>query len=1040
MRVTLAVLILLLLLSGSSVDAQSPNASIRGIVLDPDSRRIPDAEIIVVNDATGVKYVTSTNGDGFYVVENLPPGPYRIQVSKFGFKGIIKPDISLNVQDGLSLNFTLPVGASSVVVTVEGGAPLVSTESAAVSTVVDRNYVENMPLNGRSFQDLILLTPGVVQNGPQAGGSVGFGGEFSVNGQRTESNYYSIDGVSANVGFVPANTNTGASGTAGGGISGSVASSTALGTTQSLVSLDALQEFRVQSSTYSAEYGRNPGGQISFATRAGTNEWHGTAFDYLRNNVFDANDWFSDFYRLPQAALRQNDFGGTLGGPVQIPRIYDGKNRTFFFFSYEGLRLVQPQPASVSYVPDAALRLSAPPAIQPILNAFPKANGQEVGNGLAQFIGSWSNPSSVDAYSFRLDHVVGDSFKFFFRFGDTPSRTTNRPVSTGQSASNLNLIHLASRTYTFGVTGLVSSRVGNDFRVNYSSNESSTPQQIDGLGGAVPANLGNLQGLTNPTATVEFLLLFPGYSAALTQSNALGAQKQWNLVDMVSLTIGRHQLRFGVDYRRLTPDVVPNTPLVLFGYFDPASVQTNSAFALAQSTSNANPVYTNFSAFAQDSWRVTDRLNLSLGLRWEINPAPGATDGRVPYNVEGRTLGSLALAPQGKPLWNTTWYNFAPRLGVVYVIRDDPKWETTIRGGGGVFFDTGQQVGSFGFNGIGFVATQSYFPAAFPLPADQANIPILAPSVPYGTVYGFSQHLQLPYSLQWSTGIQQALGKSQSLTLSYVGAHGARLLKESQVNVQPYNPDFTTIVFFGNGLTSDYNALQAQFQRKITNGLLVLASYTFSHCADYGSQNIEIAYTRGNCDYDVRHNFSSAFSYDLPAPRGNRVLRAALQHWGLDDRFTARTGYPVTLSGRSFVDPATGAVIFAGLNLVPGEPIYQYGPQYPGGKRINPSAFADPPSGQAGDAPRNFARGFGAWQMDVAIRRQFLIGEKVRLQFRAEAFNIFNHPNFGTVNSIFQNALFGQATTTLANSPGVLNPLYQQGGARSMQFALRILF
>ena len=262
MRVILAVLFLSLLLSAGCALAQSPNGSIRGLVLDPDAKSIPDAEIIVVNDATGVKYVTSTNREGIYAVENLPPGPYRVQVSKFGFKGIIKPDIILNVQDALSLNFTLPIGASSVTVTVEGGAPLINTQSAAVSTVVDRNFVENMPLNGRSFQDLILLTPGVVTASPQAGSSVGSSGEFSVNGPRTESNYYMVDGVSANGGIYPLSP-------VYLGNSGSLPPSTSLGTTQGLVSVDALEEFRVQSSTYSAAYGRNPGGQFSFVTRSG---------------------------------------------------------------------------------------------------------------------------------------------------------------------------------------------------------------------------------------------------------------------------------------------------------------------------------------------------------------------------------------------------------------------------------------------------------------------------------------------------------------------------------------------------------------------------------------------------------------------------------------------------------------------------------------------------------------------------------------------------------------------------------------------------
>ena len=266
------------------VAGQSPNGTINGRVVDPSNKVIVGADLLLINDATGVEYSGKTNDDGIYIVPNLPPGPYRLQVSKRGFKTLIKPDIVLNIQDALSINFTLPVGAAFEIVTVEGGASMVNTTDASVSTVVDQTYVKNMPLNGRSFQDLILLTPGVVTNSPQtSSGNVGLGqsGEFSVNGQRTESNYYTVDGVSANVGAAAGQFMTQFAGT-----SGSIASSTALGTTQALVSVDDLQELRVQSSSYSAEYGRNPGGQFAFETKSGTTQWHGTVYDYLRNNYF----------------------------------------------------------------------------------------------------------------------------------------------------------------------------------------------------------------------------------------------------------------------------------------------------------------------------------------------------------------------------------------------------------------------------------------------------------------------------------------------------------------------------------------------------------------------------------------------------------------------------------------------------------------------------------------------------------------------------------------------------------------------------------
>src|SRR5260370_38320081 len=262
-------LLLFILCATTFVLAQSTDATLSGVVVDPSGKVITDAAIEILNDATGVHYASKTNGAGIYTVSILPPGQYRAQVSKVGFKTLIKPGIILNVQSALALNFTLPIGATSESITVEAGSSMINTTDTSVSTVSDRKFVENIPLNGRSFQYLISMTPAVVTQSPQAASqSVGFRGDFSVNGQRTESNYYTVDGVSGNVG---AGTGGGTPGPANGG---TIAASTALGTTQSLVSIDALQEFRIQGSTYSAEYGRAPRGQISFLTRSGTNALH----------------------------------------------------------------------------------------------------------------------------------------------------------------------------------------------------------------------------------------------------------------------------------------------------------------------------------------------------------------------------------------------------------------------------------------------------------------------------------------------------------------------------------------------------------------------------------------------------------------------------------------------------------------------------------------------------------------------------------------------------------------------------------------------
>ena len=1042
--------------------AQSANGIINGRVLDPSNKVIIGADLLLINDATGVKYSGKTNDDGIYIVPNLPPGPYRLQVSKRGFKTLIKPDIVVNIQDALSINFTLPVGAAFEIVTVEGGASMINTTDASVSTVIDHTYVENMPLNGRSFQDLILLTPGTLTQTPQLtklGGNNGVGqtGEFSVNGQRTESNYYTVDGVSANVGAA-----AGSNLTAGAGGSGSIAASTALGTTQALVSVDDLQEFRVQSSTYSAEYGRNPGGQFAFQTKSGTNQWHGTAYDYLRNGYFDAQDWFNDYFGAPEPALRQNDFGGTFGGPVRIPHLYDGKDKTFFFVSYEGLRLIAPQAATPNYVPDAALRASTPAPLNQVLNAFPvqSPNGiDNTANGIAQYIGSWSNPSSINSTSVRFDHSVNDKLRLFFRFSDTASSSAIQGVN-GYAPTIDQTSAYTMRTYTAGASSILTNHISNDFRLNYSSNKTTSSDVIDTLGGSTPVNLVQLAGL-GPSSSPAIVLILGGQVLEMFQVNQSGAQRQWNFVETLSRSLGHHQFKFGVDYRRLSPFAVPLNPAVTYAYLSENAVQVNNGLVIGQAFAPAYPLYTNFSAFTQDEWKVSQRLSLSLGLRWEVNPAPGVTQGLQGYTIQGSGPSTWTLAPQGTPLWHTTYGNFAPRLGAAYILRDAAGRETVVRGGGGVFFDTGQQLGSISFAaGPGFAA-ESYNSGPFP---GGAVIPsILNPPVgPYNNLTGFAPHLQLPYTIQWNASVEQALGKSQTFTVSYVGSHGSRLLQVNQFE-PTNNPDATFIDFVENGLTSDYDSLQVQFRRRLARGLTALASYTWSHCIDYGSSNYLVGYQRGDCDFGIRHNFSAAFSYDLPNVGGNGFVNTVLHHWGLDDRLTARTAFPVNVIGSPFLQP-NGQLYNGGVDFVPGQPVYLYGANCasvlqglgdlqsgqgcPGGRAINPQAFT-PVSSGFGDVPRNFARGFDAVHVDLAVRREFPIYENLKLQFRAEAFNIFNHPNFGAITSDCGGTAgtpgcttpqFGQATATLASSLGVLSPLYQQGGPRSMQFALKFVF
>jgi len=1075
-RVSLAVLCLILVtLVGTSTVAQSPNGSITGIVLDPDGKTIPGAEIIVVNDLTRVQYSSSTNGDGIYTVPNLPPGPYRIQVSKAGFKGVIKPDIIINVQDALSLNFTLPIGAASVTVTVEGGAPLISTESAAVSTVVDRQFAENLPLNGRSFQTLIDLTPGVVVTPVNQFD----GGQFSVNGQRPSSNYWSVDGVSANVGLSATNV-------PGNGLSGSLGSFSALGGTNSLVSVDALQEFRIQTSTYAPEFGRTPGAQISIVTRSGTNGFHGTAFDYLRNDVFDANDWFANYAGLEKPRERQNDFGGTFSGPLL-------KNRTFFFFSYEGLRLRLPA-VVLDTVPDAAARTNAVPAMQPYLNAFPLDPTQpDLGNGIAQYNASYANAASLDAYSLRIDHRINKALTLFGRYSYSPSELLNRGTS-GAPLSVVTPTRITTQTATAALGWFISPALGNDFRFNYSRADAASFSQLDGFGGATPVTAfpsPDPFNAGNSFLAVGFFAL-KGSGKILSEGRIQSSlQRQINLVDGFYVQRRGHSLKFGADFRRLSPSYDPRLYWqVAFFLNMPTALTGNPAFSQVTSSQASSFLFHNLGLYAQDTWRVNSRLSLTYGLRWDVDFAPSANGGPNLPAVTGfslNSLGSLGLAPAGTKPFDTDLKGFAPRIGAAYQLGNSANRQTVLRGGFGVFYDLAtSEFGSLvASSGYPFSAVKTNVGGTFPLASADAAPPQITLSGLANCcnpLTAFDPHLGLPYTLEWNAAVEQGLGAQQSLSVSYVGASGRRLLQSAYI-LSP-NPNFYAADLVSNAGNSDYEAMQTQFQRRLSHGLQALASYTLSHSIDDGSSGsrsfssnefvpaLGAKANRGSSDFDIRHSFSMGVTYNVPSPKANRLVSAILRGWSTQNLVIAFSAPPVDVSYSQIGDGTlfgSGAAIRP--ELVAGQPLYLYGsqclavlgPPCAGGKGFNPAAFAPPPLDpttgnplRQGDLGRNALRGYGAVQWDFSVHRDFALSDKITLQFRGELFNLLNHPNFGPPVGDLQdpqslNPQFGQSQSTLGQSlsgagsagnggNGNFNPLYQIGGPRSIQLALKLSF
>jgi len=444
-------------------------------------------------------------------------------------------------------------------------------------------------------------------------------------------------------------------------------------------------------------------------------------------------------------------------------------------------------------------------------------------------------------------------------------------------------------------------------------------------------------------------------------------------------------------------------------------------------------------------------------LRWDLNPPLKGKDlANQPFTVTGlHNPATIGLATRGNPLYQTTYHNVAPRVGLAYQMSDKPKWRTVLRGGFGIFYDLGY--GSLGGASYSFPfeALKVIPGASLPLSPASAAPPQFTTGVPVnGTMEVAEPNLKLPRTYEWNIAVEQSLGNRQLLSLTYVGGAGHDLLRVTPL-LNP-NPNFSFIDVTSNTASSNYQGLQVKFERKLSRGLQVLSSYTWSHSIDNASTDAYATYLntpnfignpsidRASSDFDIRHAFTSGLTYSLPRPGWNQLARSVLGGWSVDSFVFARSATPVdVVAGLVYTD---GVALRPRPNVKPGVPVVLYSPSYPGGKTFNSAAFSAPPTGHQGDFGRNVLRGFGAWQADVAIQRQFALTEKVGLRFRGEFFNIFNHPNFGPPDNVLTDALFGRSTQTLAGSLGSgganggFSPLYQIGGPRSIQLALKLVF
>lgn len=965
-----------------SANAQLATASLSGHVTDPSGAIVVGANVTLLNTSTNVSNQSASNNAGVYTFPTLPPGPYRLTISAPGFRDNVTQNLVLYVGDRIAQNVSLKVGSATQTVTVTAASQQINTQDASVGTVVSRQIVANMPLNGRSFQGLITLAPGVAT----VGASSNSPGQFVVNGQRTDTSYFTVDGVSANVGS-PVSGSINTAGT------GSTPTGSATGGFNTMVSLDALQEFRISTSSFAPEFGRTPGGQVSLVTRSGTNQFHGDAFEYFRNTVLDSNDWFLNAKGKPRGVVQQNDFGGVLGGPIL-------KSKLFFFGSYEGLRLQAPSPG-VKTVPTQAARTLAANAndngvvgyMAQFLNAYVLPDGNPTTpctsstTCVANVTASFPSSSKLDSTSGRVDYTINNRMSIFGRYSHSPSSLTS---GTTVSATSL---ETGNDVYTAGWTYAISNSLSNDAHFNYTHTTFvqaiSAPNYKGSLSTIFPSGYAQIpSGYTESNIKIG-ITGFPSVSDAFTISphNVNNGNDQRNITDTLTWLKGAHAFKFGVDYRALYPsdDQVTfnsnyqfattnncpgGTPAYICGLANLANIQHNvpQHFRLQE-----------FSSFVQDTWKINPRLTLTYGLRWEINPALTTTNDRPGFSMNRDTfnladLTTATLNPMGSPAFDTRWGNVSPRIGLAYQISTDPSWGRVVRAGYGLFYDTGNQAFSLNSspwnarcNNLTACTIPPYTGPALPVvpfPISAANARFVSPPtvvtpivfpIALQTDNLIDPNYSLPYVYQTNLTLEQQLGTAQTLTVSYVGAFGEHLLgqllfppNKTNANVLGQRSNCAskpncgdTWYIGGNYARSNYNALQTKLQRQFIHGLGAVASYTWSHSIDnsstngaLGTQSLPTVATlaagkpsslyRGASDFDIRHILALSLVSEIRGP-SHGLGKAILGNWSIDPIYHYQSATPIDIFAIRTGTLAAATGMVQRPTLIPGIPVYVSG-------------------------------------------------------------------------------------------------------------------
>jgi len=1077
-----ALLVASILLTAWGLSAQTFRGGIQGTVFDSSGAGVPGAEVVVVGTETNLSRHVTSDASGNYIFNELPLGLYSVSATKPGFQKQVISNVTVTVGAPTRADLTLQPGEAKEVVEVVATVPLVEATTETTGGTVEGAQAAELPVNGRDFGKTVLLVPGAAADPSAASDSPGSFGSFSMNGNRGRSNNYLLDGTDMNDGYRndPAINESGV-----------------FGTPATLLPIDALAEIPVMSNA-DAEFGRNSGAIVNIVTKSGTNSIHGTAFELFRNNALDARNFFNTT-DVKQNPLHNNQFGGSVGGPIV-------KDKAFFFFAYEGQREYGGV-SDLAHVPtaqDIAASLASPTVVQaggenPVIanllarNPWPASNIPTNANG-DNLLATTPFTNTIDSLIAKVDYHFGEGDVFTGRYyfgngtqsyplalvggGDLPSFNTITPT-------RVQLISL-SETHVFSPRLLLELRAGyNRFFETFTPADSSFNPLSIGLN-------------SNQSGETGLPLILVGGEATLGANSSVPRGRvdtNWQYFGNMSWSTGKHSLKWGYEFRRTFVNGFFNNGYrgrLIFSDLDNFLAGLPSSGFEAEGDSRRGTSQNNHGLYVQDTIKLTSRLTMSAGLRWDYFGVVGEERGR--FSIFDPSIPGPKLVDQ---LYPHDLKNFAPRVGFAYDVGG--KGKTVIRAAWGLFYDSFSQdffVGQIpyntfnpgpAYNDIGSSPiTFSYSPSLtlLPGPCNSVNISVpgtnmCAPPVFSGfgatDIFTVDRHLPTPYVENYNLNIQQQLAGGMVLQVGYVGSAGRHLFRFRDINQtiaggpHPY-PEFGYINQIETTAVSNYNGLQSSL-RLSTHGFTGTLNYVWAHSIDNASDGQDFvpnaaqpdnsynaANERASSNFDIRQHFSGNFVYELPkAP----VLQPLLSGWEMDGIVTLQTGMPVNVN-YLFEGDFNGSGEFFGRPDLVGDP---FAGRHLPNTFLNASAFAVPCTWDAGagacvpgtqhfgNLGRNAFEGPPFKDFDISLVKNMALRDRLNVQFRADFFNIFNHPNFsnpllpafgvdflgGSMPDANGRGV-GSIPITATPDVGSGNPFLGGGGPRTIQLGLKFRF